>query len=176
MEMTDIDIKRLEWDADYWDAVAPLGATHYWGPSGEWYQDCGDYVLAWHLTGRNWQAALAPLRITTDAAIPRPTKQEQEGGDHVKHVGMRFQASLGECELMAIDSNGVTCCVKMDDGGHLQFCSLDALMPIKPQHERQREELVEVVEAEMENCFHKAVTAGDIADAILSKYHLEPKP
>lgn len=175
--MSDIDLKRLAVDREYWDEVAPLGATHHWEPSGDWYQDCGDHALAWNFTARGWKAARAPLRITRDEAIPRPTKQEWENGLPPVGTVCEGMVSYGastkwrKCEILKY-RNGQAA-VLVDDPGFLAWC--EEFRPLKSQHERQREELVDMV-CGQGFLSRDGNVSWEIADAILSKYNLEQKP
>ncbi len=134
----DIDIKRLEWDAAYWDQVGHKGFDFAFVRSGR--------VIFWSSDDHRGSFV--------GEVIPRPKPQSSEwDGEGAKHVGMKFQTSLGECELMAIDSNKVTCCVRFLADGHLQFCRLDALEQIRTQAEREKEELTKVVAGALDDCY-----------------------
>jgi len=171
-----IDIERLKVDPDYWDEVAPLGSTHHWWPSGEWYQDCGDYALAWIFGKEEWVQAIVPLRIVRPQAIPRPTKPEPKEWDG---EGLPPVGSICEAYMM-----GKTIADKVLVMGYfddliwlnLQNWDEDGLYSgspttrvagevefrtIRTQAEREREELVKMIEE------YQPYTYDELADAIM---------
>jgi len=171
--MSKINIGWLKVDADYWAEVAPLGATHHWEPSGDWYQDCGDHTLTWNFTGRKWQAASVPLRITRDEAIPRPTKREEplswEGGLPPVGVECEFIFNRMWVSAKVVGYDGPACVVAIDGEGYEGSRNPSDFRPIKSQHERQREELISVIDR------NRWFTSQVTADAILSRFTLEPR-
>jgi hypothetical protein len=183
--MSEIDIERLKVDADYWSLCgAPEDATHY-APEegvldpcwikfdGQWRAKCVDS------TNGNWgfdDPDCDPSRY-----ISRPTKQEWDGG-LLPEVGV-------ECEFIhpGITSEGWqvgTIKAYFDDRVVIKSnpsiwpsCGYAVILideelkfrPLKSQQERrQREELLSI----LENTDYS--THGQ-ADAILSRYNLEPK-
>lgn len=154
-----IDIERLKVDPDYWHEVAPLGATHHWEPSGEWYQDCGDYALAWIFGKEEWAQAISPLRIARPEAIPRPAKPEPkewqesildrigELGNQVHNLGCNWQNDEDISEELGKIS--------------VQLWELQKQAHIRTQAERDKAELNQIIDAAMRH------GDGDVASAIV---------
>jgi len=172
--MTDIDLKRLAVDREYWDSLAPEGATHYCPARKDW---------------------LNCYAVSVDyCCIHRPPKKAQEvewDGDGLPPVGV-------ECEFIhpGITSEGWqigTIKAYFDDRVAIKSnpsiwpaCGYAVILideelkfrSLKPKHERQRAELAELVLSGMKDCeyYPYETDVNSIADAILSKYNLEPKP
>ncbi|WP_461533460.1 hypothetical protein [Sinomicrobium sp.] len=179
--MTDIDLKRLAEDREYWDSVAPLGATHYWLPSGDWYQDCGDFAVAWMSGAENWGHGFAAFRISRPEIIPRPAKKVQEvewDGEGLPPVGVVCEVlHMGKTwELVEIVAH-----VKSIDGskavwqmiGYNEWSgdSADKFRPLHTPEQRHRDESVKLIS--YHPIYKNAVVS--LADDILSRYTLEPK-
>ena len=142
-----------------WDD-APIEATHWCEAKNQWRDETEESI------------GECCIRIPDG----QPAAPEWDG-ESAKHVGMKFQSSLGECELMAIDSNKVTCCVRFLDSGHLQFCSLDALEPLRTKEQRERDELANFLnDYVIPGGFNGNLSAcQDYAECILAKYDLTRK-
>ena len=162
---------------------APEGATHYdpGSADGEYPSfmkiSCGNWYY-WSRVHDEW------IGHSTDREseyIPRPTKQEWEGGLFPVPIGAKCECTFGvehhdtwhkgECVFQGIDPEGREYVVI--DTGTYQACfrSLDHIRPLKSQHERQREELLSFLEGNW-----LQLDKEEIVDAILSRYNLEPKP
>jgi hypothetical protein len=80
--MSEIDIERLNWDADYWDGCgAPEDATHVgnrWGKNSErgfmpcWYR-LGDGAYFYYPEDQQWEPCKGEPCHTP--IIPRPPKR-----------------------------------------------------------------------------------------------------
>lgn len=183
--MSDIDVDRLKWDADYWDECgAPEDAAHVgnrWDKQPErgfkpcWYR-LGDGAYFYYPEYRQWEPCAngEPCHIPT---IPRPTKQEWEGG--LPPVGC-------ECEAVHFNSWAhveVVAHVRAIDGPKAVFQLVgfnewnaysdpSKFRPLKSKAERQREELAKVI---FETEYVGEASKDIVADAILSSYTLEEK-
>lgn len=81
-----IDIERLKVDADYWDEVAPEGATHYCQATEEqfaawWVNPDGEIgMMDATLVDKDgtWRESLFFDEYTQARAIPRPAKRSRE--------------------------------------------------------------------------------------------------
>jgi len=187
--MTDIDLKRLAVDREYWDSVAPEGATH-------WDMEAELFVSPTHVytLGGKQQRQFRRTLSSFGRYIPRPPKKAQEvewDGDGLPPVGVECEFihpgityegwQIGTIKAyfddrVAIKSNPSIwpacgyAVILIDE--ELKFRSL------KPKHERQREELKAFLSESVcsSNGMNKRQIMGDLTDAILSKYNLEQKP
>ena len=161
--MSDIDIERLKWDADYWDEVgAAEGTTHYCPVAELFYDD--NYPIA-------------------PCCIPRPTKQEWEGGlptvdceCEFIHPGIRshgWQTGVIKAyfdDRVVIQSNPL-----IWEPNGIAVILIDSELkfrPLKSKAERQWEELAALCDGYIKRDDY----GHNLADAILSRYNLEPKP
>jgi hypothetical protein len=185
--MTNIDLKRLAVDREYWPKEAeaffymPKGvfkpffaksAKHsdfsVEGMSGGWIGEKLDGE-SYHVFSECWEM------------IPRPTKKAQE----VEWVG-GLPPVGAVCEVKGAVENWAKCkIVGHHNGKAVFFCDhwvsesdYDALpasefRPIRTKkQQRQREELAALCDDYIKRDYY----GHNLADAILSKYNLEPKP
>ena len=183
--MSEIDIERLKADADYWDEVAPEGATTY-DPTEEFgypsFMKNTDHE--WKYFSRVHQKWIPCTGGEIDQFIHRPSKQEWDGG--LPPVGVECEYQLKHDE----PHKWSRCVIEFIGDRHIVVKSWpDETMPefeqcfkkrevkfrpLKSQQERQREELVDTVCSP--GFLSKDGSASwEIADAILSQYTLEPK-
>jgi len=193
--MTDIDLKRLAVDREYWDEVTPTGSEYYSPSNDTYYMFC-------QLTGMKWRQCAPgcyswedknPVYQVPPNSIHRPPKKAHDGEWHdgLPPVGV-------ECEFIhpGITSEGWqigTIKAYFDDRVAIKSnpsiwpaCGYAVILideelkfrSLKPKHERQRAELAELVLSGMKDCeyYPYETDVNSIADAILSKYNLEPKP
>lgn len=163
--MTNIDLKRLAVDRGYWDSVAPGGATHCGAKHGkaEWWMRKGG--LVYERNGALWNERLMwPKNL-----IPRPTKQEWEGG--LPPVGCECEFVFNRMWVSAkvVGYDGPACVVAIDGEGYEGSRNPSDFRPVKSQHERLRGELAHLIDENYGN------SGAGIADAILSRYNLESK-
>jgi len=187
----DIDIERLKWDAEYWDAISPLGATHHWSLSGEWYQDCGDHVLAWAFGKEEWVQSTAPLRIIRPEAIPRPTTPAAPdwggaglppvGSDQTVFVPTTAVSAGGAYHpdskwLMVAHHNGMgVVCIRESGKGDWRSKMVEPRFcrPIRTQAERDRDDLISTIKNSDDLAF--SFRPDDIADAIIAAGWRKPE-
>lgn len=195
--MSDIDVDRLKWDADYWDEYgAPENATHVgnrWDKQPErgfkpcWYR-LGDGAYFYYPENRQWEPCAngEPSHIPT---IPRPPKKAQEGewdGEGLPPVGTVCKGYPDErsgferCLVVWHDpepeiDDHPTLALFEDGGKYCEPLWCTEFRPLKPKHERQREELMVLVSEEWQRGGFTKVT-----DAVIKfyeeNYNLEPKP
>jgi hypothetical protein len=168
-----IDLERLAVDADYWDKVAPEGATHFmhtekfvkWVFGVEWvfYASSG---REWKKTHCNWmlkQYLNDGTFVLAKADVPKPhptdTQDEESGAQISAEWDGVGQPPIG-CEVEVIDSE----CLMYGQGesgrvvAHVQNTSVvrmsyglgcftaEYLRPIRSQAERERKELATFLE------------------------------
>lgn len=183
-----IDTKRLETDAAYWDEVAPEGATHYDPVFNQFllYFPC-DVWNRWDCEG--WAICHDPGPHLKDKFIPRQIKpaETEWDGNSVIMPGQRLKARAEQGNpwltgtISYISSSGVV--FSPDDGGNELFWRYInytvEFRPIRTKEQRQRDEISDVI-AEAATLRAGTVLADwqydHIADAILSRYAMEPKP
>jgi hypothetical protein len=182
-----IDLKRLAVDLDYWDEVAPDGATHFmysekfvkWVDGVEWafYASSG---REWKKTHCNWMLKQYLNNATFVLGKPSKVAAPEWDGTGLPPVGC-------ECEVKGAVENWCKCeIVAHHKGRAVFFCDhwahesdYDALpashfRPIRSQAERERKELATFLEdchLEMGSywCPEKE------ADYILSSYDVAKK-
>lgn len=171
--MTDIDLKRLAVDREYWDSLAPEGATHYCPARKDWlncYAVSVDYCCIHRPPKKahdgEWQDGLPPVGVEREFIHPGITSEGWQIGTIKAYfddrVAIKSNPSIWPACGYAV--------ILIDE--ELKFRSL------KPKHERQREELKAFLSESVcsSNGMNKRQIMGDLTDAILSKYNLEPKP
>jgi hypothetical protein len=148
-----IDLERLALDADYWDEVAPEGATHFmysekfvkWVDGVEW----GFYVSS----DKAWKKAMCSwsLQRYTDngnevvAKPSKPAAQEYDGTGlppvgaecEVRHCGLQTWV---KARVVGHDYDIAVCHVP-DAHGYLGYGG-DYIRPIRSQAEREREPVI----------------------------------
>jgi|SRR5690554_1002970 len=152
--MSEIDIERLKVDADYWDEVAHGSVTHYCPEAGLFYAD--SYPIS-------------------PSCIPRPTKRDREGG--LPPVGSYSRISRKNDVRPSDLVVKIVCYTRQlvivaNDVGTEYALSKDQVSfgPEMSEAEMQRGELISIIEGA------GWMREEDTADAILSRYNLEPKP
>lgn len=158
--MSEIDIERLKVDESLW----PEGATHYI------IDESGILKSEFHVethegfkeldSKAHWPKESPDINI-----IPRPTKQEWEGGLPNPGDLVRHPRYAEPCTLKWI---GKAMCVIESNFGDEYFAAVEDLEPPKSKEQRQREELERLV-------FAYSDFSEEIADDILSRYNLEEK-
>ena len=189
-----IDTKRLATDAAYWDECgAPEDATHVGNRLGGqperffkpcWYKEGAEGFSFMYPEDGKWNPCVtgAPSHkpiITRPAA---PEAEWPESGSKWEHHSGRVYAVVeitnGKTERP--DQYPVTVVYQNVDNGTLWSRPLSewarSFKPIRTPEQRQRDELESFIR---ESCI-KSVNQGEIfrqlAEAILSRYDLEPKP
>lgn len=164
-----IDIERLKWDESVW----PGGATHWCVVNERWIFDGGD---------------------NDPCCIPRPKPQpanewvdgmpQWDGKECPPQIGSVCECTFaiehhdtwhqGEVVFRGIDPEGREFFIVDTKVYQACYRSLDHVRPLHTKAERQREELIKVMDDARRNG-----VAGDlltmVADAILSKYNLTEK-
>lgn len=188
--MSDIDVERLKWDADYWDEVAPEWAAvylHHYSKGkacfAEAHHQCAKAVIA-----ESHNPERSPFNLAKSCwhtPVPRPTKQEWEGGlptvdckCQFIHPGIRshgWQTGVIKAyfdDRVVIQSNPL-----IWEPNGIAVILIDSELkfrPLKSKQERQREELAGLLDQYCRGSYCGNEKA--VADAILSRYNLEPKP
>lgn len=170
-----IDIERLKNDREYWDSVAPEGATHY-AKSGNWWK-LGENGWSLFKSGRWVEIPSFPL-----LAIERPPEKLQAvewDGTGLPPVGCECEvkawaASWFTCAVLAHDGESVVCRMGDDYPNSAYDGFTDAeFRPIRTKEQRERDDLIEVIRGT--KVMVKGSGESAISDAILSHYNLEPK-
>jgi hypothetical protein len=151
-----IDLERLALDADYWDEVAPEGATHFmysekfvkWIDGVEWaFYTSSD--KAWKQATLTW-----PLQKYTDngnevvAKPSKPAAQEWDGKG-LPPVGTRVicltcSGWSADATIVHVTITGIAI-AEMDDGSVYHSVCAEKFRPIRSQAERELEEFVSAV-------------------------------
>jgi hypothetical protein len=178
-----IDLERLAVDADYWNEVAPEGATHFmhtekfvkWVFGVEWvfYASSG---REWKKTHCNWM--LKQYLNDGTFVLAKPAAQEWDGKGlppvgtecEAQFIGPNFSEYWTKATVLCRDGKITVCRV---DGGYHGLPS-NRIRPIRSQAERERKELATFLEdyhLEMGSywCPEKE------ADYILSSYDVAKK-
>lgn len=168
-----IDTQKLATDPEYWDSVAPEGATHYSPLVERFVKECRSCYMAHITEGRHgeWIVIESPQ---SHQYIPRPTKPETEWKGGLPPTGCECElthpvrASFEDREVIADVPEGTK--VKINgraDFGHGEVCIFSgttdgawftgyhkelAFRPARTKQQRQRDELAEAVEAGMKKC------------------------
>lgn len=167
-----IDIERLKVDREYWDSVAPEGATAYddqyvapWRKSDEGCEFYFSEAL------KNWVST-----IRKDCArIPRPEPRQVEwDGEGLPPVGCECEVYpyFEKCRICCEYDGGVIVHNLHDDG--FFHAKNDGKYRFRTKEQRERDELAGLIHR---SHIHPVTPchAGKIADAILAHYNLEPK-
>jgi hypothetical protein len=180
----DIDLYRLKWDADYWDEVTPTGSEYYCPSNDTYYMFCP-------LTGMKWRQYAPgchswedknPVYPVPPNSIPRPPKKAQEG----EWDGEDFPPVGTVCEVLHLGETWEPCHivahVRSIDGpkavwqliGYNEWSGgrKKCFRPLRTQAERLRDELADLCDGYIKRDDY----GHNLADAILSRYNLEPKP
>jgi hypothetical protein len=171
--MGEIDIERLKVDRAYWDEVAPEGATHYCDVITNPFLKCiAPTVKYW--SGKAWVGYgcryLAKNHIRN--SIPRPTKQEWDGESWPIPIGAVFENSIGEERtVVAHDQGLIVCRCGRELYRAYDETYLPKFRPLRTKQQRQRDELA----ALCDDYIKRDDYGHNLADAILSRYNLEPK-
>lgn len=163
--MTNIDIDRLAVDREYWDEVS--------AKQSEFALIRDKKVIAWSFDEPDFWGR---------EVIPRPTKQEWDGGlpgsgticeYQLKHDEPNDEWSKCVIEFVG-DHHVVAKCWPDETMPELEQCFKKRevkFRPIKSKKERQREEL----SALCDDYIKRDDYGYNLADAILSRYNLEKK-
>jgi len=119
----------------------------------------------------SWEFMGAPDKSEAHPLIPRPAKTEWVDG--LPNVGdlVRHPRYANPCELKWL---GKANCVIESDFGDEYFAAFEDLEPLQTPEQRQREELVDLIE-NRSDWGHSQQMVNELADAILSKYNLTEK-
>ena len=155
--MSNIDLKRLAEDREYWDEKA--GTASHYCPSNRQFYDA---------------------RLHS-CCIPRPPQKAQEvewtdglAGYECECQSSRLGSAVWErCKVIGPNGRFIVCLL-IESGGFQQF-EPRHLRPIRTKDQRLRDELAELI-GEHQELSGSFVTPENTADAILSRYNLEPKP
>lgn len=188
--MSDIDVERLKWDADYWDEVAPEEATTYDPTKVFGYPSfMKNTDHEWKYFSRVHQEWIPHTGGERDQFIPRPTKQEWEGGlptvdckCQFIHPGIKshgWQTGVIKAyfdDRVVIQSNPL-----IWEPNGIAVILIDSELkfrPLKSKQERQREELAELVRAAyLEGASDHAGGLSAVVDALIADgWKKEPKP
>jgi hypothetical protein len=182
-----IDLERLAVDADYWDEVAPEGATHFmysekfvkWVDGVEWaFYTSSD--KAWKQAVLTW-----PLQKYTDngnevVAKPKSHPTDTQPAESGAQISAEWENGIppvgwhGEC-TWGNKENSHECVILPDLKIAINFYtswSVDQLSqlegvefrPIRSHAERDREDLAEL----LGNCVKMRTTFGEMADVIIA--------
>jgi hypothetical protein len=182
-----IDLERLAVDADYWDEVAPEGATHFmysekfvkWVDGVEWaFYTSSD--KAWKQATLTW-----PLQKYTDngnevVAKPKSHPTDTQPAESGAQISAEWENGIppvgwhGEC-TWGNKENSHECVILPDLKIAINFYtswSVDQISqlegvefrPIRSQAERDREDLAEL----LGNCVKMRTTFGEMADVIIA--------
>jgi hypothetical protein len=171
-----IDIERLKTDRDYWDEVAPKGATYYNGKySSPWLKDEPPMYYLYDIGEWAEYYLQSYGKTHIQGAIPRPTGSKQPSqkmwdGKSDPSYGDKAMTSGGEVVILGFDSNGGLVSVQYSDQS-LSVISLSSLKPVLTREEKLRNDLIDLVN----NIPNKVIFdegAAAIADAIMDKYEL----
>lgn len=165
-------------------AKAPEGATHY-DPTdrcedSQWMMKVSERAWCFY-DGDDWESIdYSEVAHQLCEYIPRPTKQEWEGGlppvgwegEYTKPSGFVGRTCVWRwCVVVAHDLGGAL--IRTDkDKYHLLTVPEYEFRPLKSQQERQREDLALLCDMYIRGDEY----GHNLADAILSRYNLEPKP
>jgi hypothetical protein len=178
-----IDLERLAVDADYWDEVAPEGATHFmysekfikWVDNVEWeFYAFSDRV--WKEAFCDW--SLQDYINRGDGCVTAKPAAQEGGGEGLPPVGTECEVrhcglqTWVKARVVGHDYDIAVCHVP-DAHGYLGY-GADYIRPIRSQAERERKELATFLEdyhLEMGSywCPEKE------ADYILSSYDVAKK-
>lgn len=133
-----IDIERLKHDREYWDSVAPEGATHFQpdkGKSFSWYDIEKKKVFC--NPGNRWIESWSPKEYW-DSLIPRPSPTWN--GEGLPPVGVECEIAMISAPVKIVahvkegeDTIAVYQCLKENDwGAH----SANKFRPLKTEKER----------------------------------------
>jgi hypothetical protein len=170
-----IDLKRLAVDADYWDEVAPEGATHFmysekfvkWVDGVEWeFYAFSDRV--WKEAFCDW--SLQDYINRGDGCVTaKPAAQEWDGEGlppvgiicDVWHLKKTWRRAGIVAYVMSVEGEkAVWQLVDYSEWGGDLACNF---RPIRSQAERDRKVLAEV----LGNCVKMRATFGEMADIII---------
>lgn len=173
--MSNIDLKRLAEDREYWDQCgAPEGTTHYQiGSEWPWEKVTKQDHYYWQ--DKTWYSL---GRICLDEkTIPRPPQKEQEveslGGWRTGDIvqtgpnSLRYKVEWAKGEDVLISEIGRPY--------EVNLTKWDMIIPGRTKEQRLRDELAELI-GEHQELSGSFVTPENTADAIFSRYNLEPKP
>jgi hypothetical protein len=180
-----IDLERLAVDADYWDEVAPEGATHFMY-SEKFVKWVDGVELSFYVSSeRKWKKSFCSWSLQQyidcgDYMIAKPTKSaaQEWDGEGLPPVGVKVNCltSSGwsaDATIVHVTITG-TVIAEMDDGSVYHSVCAEKFRPIRSQAERERKELATFLEdyhLEMGSywCPEKE------ADYILSSYDVAKK-
>lgn len=169
-------------DPAWWDENAPEGATHFWGPSSDWYRvDADGTTYAFY--DNQWRAPCHGFRLGKERIHRRPTKPAapEWDGEGLPPVGstqrncelVGIHGDTGQFEVVAHRNGAAIVYVPLDDNDGDAFPALPChFLPIRTQAEREREELA--------NCINSQVCIGwdkalQVAGHIITKYEIVHK-
>lgn len=196
--MTDIDLKLLAADREYWDSVAPEGAELYiprqvylWG---RWE---GEQEYFYDESEREWLDALVSYSLSTwkdidPSCIPRPPKKAQEvewDGDELPPVGCKcemihpgikdfgWQRVVIKAyfdDRVAIKSNPAI----WENKGYSAILIDDDLefRPLRTKEQRLRDELEEDLQGILPFCEYNDEQIKELADILYAQGYRKPEP
>lgn len=189
--MTNIDLKRLAEDREYWDQLgAPEDATHYTPETRNnracWWINFSDQrdkalCLLADSNHDSWSMEDAD-EDERGVVIPRPQASEAEWVDGLPPIGAVCEGMINygsstkwrTCEVLKHRKGQAA--VLVDDPGFLAWC--EQFRPIRTKEQRLRDELSETVrKAYLDGALNHAGGLAAIVDKLISEgWTKEPKP
>ena len=168
----EIDIKRLEVDAEYWNQVAPATATHMidgtrfvkWENGNEWQvlvegdpfwrESSNSWSLKEYLSSGGWEIVARPVSAWSGAGIPTVGTVCEldwtESGRYAPAV-VRFVGS----NIMVVECEGEERVVYVEDASQ-------QLRPIRTQAQRERDDLLTSIIEDYRTSFNSPVSTVEL--------------